>query len=208
MLVARVGSTPGIEPKPDILDTPVINKSSPESDAIPKVLKAARFASLKHTGQKRKGAAAEPYINHLIEVAELIASALPEPDSNLICAALLHDTVEDTATTFDEIVTAFGDDVAGLVREVTDDKSLPKAERKRLQVEKAPHKSARAQTLKVADKISNLRAMLFSPPADWELKRKQEYFAWAKRVVDGCAAANPILKAEFEAIVQRAAELR
>ena len=140
----------------------------PTLEAIQSILKAARFASLKHVTQKRKGAAAEPYLNHLIEVAELVSTALTEPDTNLIAAALLHDTIEDTRTTKEELVQEFGADIASLVAEVTDDKSLPKAERKRLQIEHAPHLSARAQTIKIADKISNLRGILFTPPEDWD----------------------------------------
>ena len=98
----------------------------------------------------------------------------------------------------------FGADVAGLVAEVTDDKSLPKDERKRLQVEHAPHISARAQTIKIADKISNLRGILVTPPENWDLRRKREYFAWAKSVVDACTAPNPILKDEFEQVLRKA----
>ena len=162
------------------------------------ILKAARFASVKHVSQKRKGAAGEPYFNHLIEVAELVSIAIAEPDPNVIAAALLHDTIEDTRTTREELLETFGADIADLVAEVTDDKSLPKAERKRLQIEHAPAISARAQTIKIADKISNLRSIAVTPPEGWDLRRKQEYMAWAKRVVDACTAPNPFLKTEFE----------
>src|SRR5882672_1029536 len=145
-------------------------------ESVRKVLEAALFAAERHADQKRKGAAAEPYVNHLIEVAYLISTALDEPDDNLIAAALLHDVVEDAEVTEAELIERFGPDVAALVLEVTDDKSLPKAERKRLQVVNAPKKSVRAQAIKLADKISNLRAILSSPPTDWDLQRKQEYF--------------------------------
>src|SRR5258705_10480698 len=127
--------------------------------------------------------------------------ALREPDLNLVIAALLHDSIEDAGVTADDLASRFGADVASLVSEVTDDKSLPKQERKRLQVENAPKKSVRAQTIKLADKISNLRSMLFSPPAGWDLVRRREYFIWAQRVVDGLSSPNPILKAEFESTV-------
>ena len=168
------------------------------------VLKAALFAAQRHAGQRRKGAADEPYINHLLEVAELVSSALAEPDTNLVIAALLHDTVEDTGVTKEVLVETFGSDVADLVMEVTDDKSLPKAERKRLQIVHASQISVRAQVIKLADKISNLRGILASPPADWSVERKREYFEWAKRVVDGLSAPNPILKDEFERLYQNA----
>ena len=142
------------------------------------ILSAALFAAEKHANQKRKGKAGEPYVNHLLEVAHLISGAIPEPDTNLVVAALLHDVIEDAGVTKEELVGRFGSDVAELVAEVTDDKSLPKAERKRLQVEHAPKKSVRAQAIKVADKISNLRSILTSPPADWDFQRRKEYFEW------------------------------
>ena len=165
---------------------------------IQAILSAAHFAARKHSAQKRKGDAAEPYVNHLIEVAQLVSSALSEDDTNLVIAALLHDTVEDTDTSRDELEEKFGSDVADLVAEVTDDKSLPKAERKKLQILNAPKKSSRAQVIKLADKISNLRAILSSPPVDWDFRRKKEYFDWAKQVVDGLTAPNLVLKAEFD----------
>jgi guanosine-3',5'-bis(diphosphate) 3'-pyrophosphohydrolase len=161
-------------------------------------LAAARFASEKHARQVRKGVDGKPYIGHLLEVAELVAGSSESLDTNLIVAALLHDTVEDTATTMDELRERFGEEVAGLVAEVTDDKSLPRATRKALQVRNAPHKSERAAAIKLADKISNLRAILASPPADWSLERKREYFEWARQVVDGLAAPHAGLRAEFD----------
>ncbi len=167
------------------------------------ILKAAHFAAVRHSGQRRKGATGEPYVNHLLEVAELVAGALDEPDPHLVMAALLHDAVEDVGVTKQELIETFGDDVANLVMEVTDDKSLPKKERKRLQVVNAPHKSVRAQVIKLADKISNLRAILASPPTDWSVERQREYFAWAKQVVEALSAPNPGLKAEFDHVHAR-----
>lgn len=119
--------------------------TDPQLKAIQEVLRAARFAAERHATQTRKGAAAEPYVNHLLEVAQLVSMALAEPDTNLVQAALLHDTLEDTKTTRDELIDRFGSDVADLVVEMTDDKSLPKQERKRLQIENAPKKSERAK---------------------------------------------------------------
>jgi len=165
---------------------------------VQRIFAAAKFASDKHASQKRKGAAAEPYINHLIEVAQLIAGSSEQLDTNLVMAGLLHDTVEDTDTTEEELERTFGSDIAALVAEVTDDKSLPKEVRKEQQVANAPHKSVRAQVIKLADKISNLRSVLASPPATWSAERKREYFAWARRVVDALSAPNQVLKAEFD----------
>jgi guanosine-3',5'-bis(diphosphate) 3'-pyrophosphohydrolase len=177
-------------------------------DAIPRVLDAARFAAEKHAQQRRKGAGAEPYVNHVIEVAQLVAGAVAENDVALIQAALLHDTIEDTDTTEQELRERFGPDVASLVAEMTDDKALPKAERKRLQIEHAPHISVRAQTIKLADKISNLRSMLTSPPANWDYERKTQYFLWARQVVDGLSSPNAALLAEFERTYSRLGEIR
>jgi guanosine-3',5'-bis(diphosphate) 3'-pyrophosphohydrolase len=168
------------------------------------ILKAAHFAARKHAGQRRKGATAEPFIDHLLEVAELVSGALSEPDTNLVVAALLHDTIEDAGVRMDELVKLFGSDVADLVIEVTDDKSLPKQERKRLQIVNAHKKSVRAQIITLADKVSNLRSIFSDPPADWTIERKREYFDWAKQVVDGLTDPNPILKEEFERLYQRA----
>ena len=181
---------------------PLLSGSSPKpsSKDIQRILAAARFAAERHGGQKRKGNAAEPYINHLIEVAQLIAESSDTLDTELVMAGLLHDTVEDTATTSEELREYFGEDVAGLVAEVTDDKSLPKEVRKALQVQTAPQKTPRAQVIKLADKVSNLRSMLTSPPANWSEARKREYFEWAKQVIGGLRSPNPILKAEFDAV--------
>lgn len=164
------------------------------------ILRAAHYAAEKHSGQKRKGEAGEPYINHLLEVAQLVSSAISEPDPNLIIAALLHDTIEDTGVTKEDLKQCFGPDVANLVEEMTDDKSLPKAERKRLQIETAPHKSPRAQVIKLADKISNVRSIIHSPPADWDHERRRQYVDWARRVVEALSSPNPALKAEFERV--------
>jgi (p)ppGpp synthase/HD superfamily hydrolase len=178
------------------------------SAPLQRILAAAHFAAQHHSSQKRKGLAGEPYINHLIEVAELVAASGDPVDTNLMMAAFLHDTVEDTGVTRQELEELFGDDVANLVMEVTDDKSLPKEKRKALQVQGAPKKSPRAQTLKLADKISNLRSILSSPPPDWSTQRKQEYFKWAHDVIAGLAAPNRHLKEEFDRIYARLGELQ
>jgi (p)ppGpp synthase/HD superfamily hydrolase len=165
---------------------------------VRRILEAARFAGEKHAGQKRKGLAKEPYINHLIEVAELIAASSETLDTNLVMAGLLHDTIEDTDATAQELQERFGSDVTGLVLEATDDKSLPKETRKALQIENAPHKSPRAQTLKLADKISNLRSILASPPAEWSPERRRQYGEWARQVVSRFTLPNSFLRAEFD----------
>lgn len=168
------------------------------SHLLPGVLQAANFAAGRHAHQRRKGANSEPYVNHLLEVAGLLTTAIGDSDPHLIMAGLLHDTVEDTGLTRAELAAVFGEDVASLVMEVTDDKSLPKATRKALQIENAPHKTVRAKRLKLADKISNLRSMIASPPSDWDLERRQQYVEWAKRVVDACGPdVDPFLQAEF-----------
>ena len=175
-----------------------IPKETVSAVPVQRILAAARFAAEKHAQQKRKGAMGEPYFNHLVEVAELVALSSEELDVELVMAALLHDTVEDTGVTFAEWEERFGGDVAGLVIEVTDDKSLPKEMRKDLQVRDAPKKSVRAQVLKLADKISNLRSIAASPPVGWSLERRQQYFEWARQVVAGLTAPNPALKEEFD----------
>jgi (p)ppGpp synthase/HD superfamily hydrolase len=170
---------------------------------LQKILSAAQFAAEKHAAQRRRGASREPYINHLIEVAHLVSTSFSQLDANVVAAAFLHDTIEDTHVSADELTERFGQDVTNLVLELTDDKSLPKAERKRQQIEHAPKLSVRAQIIKIADKISNLRSILSSPPVDWDYQRKKEYFNWGKQVVDRLSAPDPALKAEFERTYER-----
>ncbi len=159
--------------------------------------KAYDFAAQCHETQCRKGKRAEPYINHLTDVAMMTAEATDGKDVALIAAAILHDTIEDTVTTYDDLCKAFGDDVANLVQEATDDTSLPKEQRKQLQIESAPHKSDRAKILKLADKISNLQSILYSPP-NWPLERKKEYLAWADSVAEGLKGANTQIDTLFD----------
>ncbi|HZU33284.1 MAG TPA: HD domain-containing protein [Candidatus Angelobacter sp.] len=177
---------------------PSANQQNNPVLSMQRILAAACFAANQHAQQKRKGAAGEPYINHLLEVAGLIAASSDVLDADLIIAGLLHDVVEDTSVTLAELEQQFGSDVAGLVAEVTDDKSLPKEVRKKIQVQDAPMKSKRAQVIKLADKISNLRALLVSPPVGWNLERKRQYFEWANQVVSRLSNPNSLLKAEFD----------
>jgi hypothetical protein len=180
---------PGLCPSPDS------RRESLSAEAL--VLDAALFAAEKHRHQQRKGADASPYINHPLALARTLAVA-GITDPVILCAALLHDTVEDTDTSFDELEQRFGPQVASVVREVTDDKSLDKPERKRLQVEKAASKSREAKLVKLADKISNLGDIRVSPPKNWSRERQADYFAWAARVVDGIRGTEPRLEAEFD----------
>lgn len=170
--------------------------TSPPDTAAAAILRATLFAARAHAGQTRKGAAAEPYVNHVIEVATILAEHGAPQEA--ILAGLLHDTVEDTEATHADLVAAFGSAVADLVAEATDDKSLPKETRKALQVSHAPKKSDAAKQLKLADKISNLRAIADSPPANWNHARRTEYLGWAGRVAAGCKGVNPGLDALFE----------
>jgi (p)ppGpp synthase/HD superfamily hydrolase len=168
------------------------------------VLRAADAAARWHVHQRRKGAAEEPYINHLLEVAMLVAEATSGEDPELVIAALLHDSIEDQEVPHSVIAQGFGTGVAELVEAVTDDKKLEKQERKRLQVEHAHKKSQRAKILKLADKTSNLRAIAASPPPDWSVKRRLEYVEWARRVSEGLTGVSPWLEKEFEQAAQQA----
>jgi len=165
--------------------------------------RAWNFAAERHAKQKRKGEAQEPYVNHLTEVAELVATATEGRDVNLVAAAVLHDTVEDTDTLPAELASVFNEDIAALVAEVTDNKKLPKAERKKLQVMHAATKSQRAKILKLADKTSNLRSLVKSPPADWSLQRRRDYLDWAIAVSQGLRGANPWLEARFDEAAEK-----
>lgn len=163
------------------------------------VTRALDFAARKHAHQRRKGLRAEPYVNHLTEVALLLAEASGGEDPALVMAGLLHDTLEDTETTMQELQAEFGADVASLVAEVTDDKSLPREERKRRQVQSASAHSVRARMIKLADKTANLNSIHESPPVGWSSRRKREYVAWAREVAAACGPTNRGLEAAFEA---------
>jgi guanosine-3',5'-bis(diphosphate) 3'-pyrophosphohydrolase len=171
------------------------------------ILKALRFAAEKHNDQRRRDTKASPYINHPIQVAETLWSVGEVRDEALLTAAVLHDTIEDTDATPDEIRQTFGDDVLQLVLEVTDDKSLPKEVRKQLQVENAGHKSPRAKLLKLADKLCNIYDIIHFPPKDWSLKRKQEYLLWSEKVVKGLRGSNQELEKRYEEVLQEGKHL-
>ena len=162
------------------------------------LFEALAFAAHKHRAQRRKDVEASPYINHPIALARTLAVEGGISDTKTLIAAVLHDTVEDTDTTFEEIHAMFGAKVADVVREVTDDKTLEKADRKRLQIEHAPHMSKRAALVKLADKTSNLRDVATSPPRGWSLERKRAYFDWAKAVVDQLPPVSKRLRAAFD----------
>ena len=168
------------------------------------VLRAADAAARWHVHQRRKGIAQEPYINQLLEVASLVTEATGGSDPNLVIAALLHDSVEDQEVPLEIIAHEFGKQVADLVMEVTDDKSLPKEERKRKQIETAPTKSKGAKLIKLADKTSNLRTIASSPAAGWSVKRRLEYIAWAKKVAAGLRGTSSWLEQQFDAAVTNA----
>jgi guanosine-3',5'-bis(diphosphate) 3'-pyrophosphohydrolase len=171
------------------------------------LLKALRFSADRHRDQRRKDTGKSPYINHPIEVAETLWRIGGVRDMVTLVGAILHDTLEDTDTTPAEIASHFGDEVLSLVVEVTDDKRLPKVERKRLQVETAPHKSERAKQVKLADKICNIYDLTHSPPEDWSLERKAEYLDWTEKVVEGLRGANPKLEAYYDASLREGRQI-
>jgi GTP diphosphokinase / guanosine-3',5'-bis(diphosphate) 3'-diphosphatase len=165
---------------------------------VSSLLVALEFAAHKHRDQRRKDASASPYINHPIALARLLAEDGGVTDVKTLVAAVLHDTIEDTDTTYDELRAQFGKKVADVVAEVTDDKSLPKPRRKALQIEHAPHMSQRAALVKLADKTCNLRDVAHNPPADWPLARRRQYFDWAKAVVDALPPVSEKLRRAFD----------
>lgn len=175
------------------------------SDDLGILLAAIAFAAERHRDQRRKDAEASPYINHPIALANILKNEGGIADAVVLAAAVLHDTLEDTATTPEELAARFGTEITGIVLEVTDDKSLPKAERKRLQIEHAAGISHRAKLVKLADKIANLRDIVESPPADWSSERKNDYFDWAKQVVDRLRGTNLPMEKAFDEVVSRRA---
>lgn len=161
-------------------------------------LKALNFSAVKHRHQRRKDTAASPYINHPIDVATILWTVGGVHDMITIIAAILHDTIEDTDTTPEEIRANFGSEVMGLVLEMSDDKSLPKQERKQKQITHSPHLSRRARHIKLADKICNVRDIAFAPPDHWPLQRRIDYLQWAEAVIGGLRGSNEKLEKHFD----------
>jgi guanosine-3',5'-bis(diphosphate) 3'-pyrophosphohydrolase len=168
------------------------------------VSEAAELAARRHNGMARKGRGSEPYINHLAEVANLLAAATDGTDAELVAAGWLHDSIEDTETTREELAREFSERVAALVVECTDDMSLPKAERRRLQVVNASHKSLGAKLIKIADKVSNIRARILPDPTAEERDDLVDYTDWAEQVVAGCRGGNAWLDTTFNETVAQA----
>src|SRR5580765_8129702 len=167
------------------------------------LLKAIEFASRKHSTQRRKDKDASPYINHPITVTHLLADTGGVNDLVTLMAAVLHDTIEDTKTTGEELEAQFGRTVREVIEELTDDKKLGKAERKQLQVDHAPGLSARAKEIKLADKIANVQDVTDAPPTTWDLTRRIEYLDWTEKVVAGCRGANPSLEKRYDEVLER-----
>lgn len=168
-----------------------------DNDSL-RLIQALAFAAKRHRLQRRKDAEASPYINHPVALVEVLALEAGIDDADVLCAALLHDTIEDTDTTRAELADRFGERVASIVAEVTDDKALPKTERKRLQIEHAAVMSREARLVKLADKICNLRDIAESPPAAWPMARRREYFDWAAQVVDRLRGTHAGLERLFD----------
>ena len=171
------------------------------------ILAAVDFASYKHRNDRRKNEAKTPYINHPIAVAHLLATLAGVSDSPTLIAAVLHDTIEDTETTREELDATFGAEIRQLVEEVTDDKTLEKHVRKQLQIEHAPELSRRAKLIKLADLTCNLTDVLDDPPSSWSNERRMEYLEWTEQVIAGCRRTNKKLEQDYDRLVARGRKL-
>jgi len=165
------------------------------------LLSALEFAAAKHRDQRRKGRGASPYINHPIEVARALAQIGGVTDAEILSAAILHDTVEDTQTSPAEIEEVFGARIRSLVEEVTDDKGLSQPERKRLQIVHAPTLSPGAKLIKLGDKLCNVHDVIHDPPPSWDPERRRAYLAWAREVVDQIRGTNVELESTFDRLL-------
>ena len=171
------------------------------------ILNAADFAAYKHRNQRRKDEEKTPYINHPIAVAKIISEIGNIEDPEILAAALLHDTIEDTKTTPEELIENFGERVCHLVQEVTDDKTLPKLERKQRQIDHAKEISKDAALIKLGDKISNVTDITNTPPTDWDSNRRLDYFEWAEKVINNCPRVNESLENHFAEVVRKGKNL-
>lgn len=169
-------------------------------DQLSLLVRATAFAAHKHKDQRRKDEASSPYINHPVSLADVLVHEGRVHDVNTIAAALLHDTIEDTETTAEEVEAQFGVTIRSIVEEVTDDKSLGRIACKQMQIDRAPFLSTQARAVKLADKICNLRDVVVNPPAGWDLQRRQGYFDWAKQVIDGLRGEHPVLESLFDQV--------
>ena len=174
-----------------------------KAQSISLLFKALAFSAEKHTKQRRKDIDKTPYINHPISLANILAQRWVI-DGNVLCAAILHDTIEDTETTVEELQEHFGEKITSIVLEVTDDKSLEKSVRKQKQVEHAASISREAKLVKLADKIANITDIINMPPVDWSNDRKKDYFDWAKAVVDNLRGAHQGLEKDFDELINKA----
>lgn len=170
-------------------------------------IRALTFAADKHQNQRRKGRDQLPYVNHLIRVTDLLWRVGEVRDAPTLAAALLHDTLEDTDTTADELEALFGVEALAIVQEVTDDKTLLKATRKQLQIEHAPHLSPAARLIKLADKIDNVYDVSHNSPEGWSHERQIAYLDWAAAVVAGLRGLNGALDLHFDAVLDESREL-
>jgi HD domain len=164
---------------------------------VRRLTKALAFAAEAHRNHRRKGASQEPYINHLIEVLDLVTS-VEDSDMDVLIAALLHDVLEDTRTGYDELVATFGERVARIVQENSDDMTLPKPERRRARLAGIGKKSREARLVKLADIISNLRAIVISPPAGWSNDRRLGYLESCRNLVDAGRGSNAEIERIFD----------
>jgi guanosine-3',5'-bis(diphosphate) 3'-pyrophosphohydrolase len=182
------------------MPAPAAAAAAGAADPCGLILRAIAFAAHKHREQRRKDKDASPYINHPIQLATVLWEEGGVTDPQVIAAALLHDTLEDTETTWQELRGEFGREIADVVLEVTDTKWISKQARKRLQVSRAKHSSDMAKLVKLADKICNVRDVAAHPPANWPVERRRQYFDWAKEVVDRLRGAHPELERKFDEV--------
>lgn len=182
-------------------------ETSPRPAGLDRIWQALAFAARAHANQRRKGAAQEPYINHLIEVADFVREATGGADEDALLAALLHDVVEDTPVTLDDLAARFGAEVARVVDENSDDMRLSKEDRRRARIAAGAHKSPRGRLVKLADLMSNLRAVAKSPPAGWGCDRQLGYLDSCRRLADAMRGPNPVLEARFDAEAAEAERL-
>lgn len=170
---------------------------------LPVLVRALRFAADKHRAQRRLDVHASPYINHPIAVLSILCEEGGVDDQAVLCAGVLHDTIEDTETTPAELEALFGVDIRDIVLAVSDDKRLPKAERKRLQIVRAADARHEARLVKLADKTANLRDLVEHPPKHWDQARLLAYTRWAGDVIDGVRGTHPRLEALFDTAYDR-----
>jgi len=180
----------------DGMDRGALNEKDAEA-----VLGAAIFATEKHKSQVRSNEKKTPYIIHPIEVADLVMKIGHVYDKDVLITALLHDVMDDTQTTYEQITSLYGTKVSSYLEEMTSKQGLSLKEQKKQQIMQAFRQNPSVAIIKLSDKLSNLKTLATSPPPSWSRDRIDQYFQWAQTVIENLPESNQLLKKAVKNVI-------